>query len=161
MSQRFHEGHEPCFYIIQQYFAINFQLQLLTKLNLHEIYTGNDDINGDEFNVESVDGSPGAFRCFLDIGLARTSTGARVFGALKGAVDGGLDIPHSMKRFPGYDAESKEFNAEIHRKHIFGQHVANYMRQLSEEDEEAYKRQFSGFIKEGVDADSVSFVENM
>jgi len=129
--------------------------RLLTKLNLHEIYTGNDDINGDEFNVESVDGSPGAFRCFLDIGLARTSTGARVFGALKGAVDGGLDIPHSMKRFPGYDAESKEFNAEIHRKHIFGQHVANYMRQLSEEDEEAYKRQFSGFIKEGVDADSV------
>lgn len=129
--------------------------RLLTALNLHEIYTGNDDVNGDEFNVESVDGSPGAFRCFLDIGLARTTTGARVFGALKGAVDGGLDIPHSMKRFPGYDSESKEFNAEIHRKHIFGQHVADYMRQLAEDDEDAYKRQFSLFIKEGVDADSI------
>lgn len=129
--------------------------RLLTKLNLHEIYTGNEEINGDEFNVESVDGSPGAFRCFLDIGLARTTTGARIFGVLKGAVDGGLDIPHSMKRFPGYDSESKEFNAEVHRKHIFGQHVADYMRQLAEDDEEAYKRQFSVFIKEGVDADGI------
>lgn len=129
--------------------------RLLTKLNLHEIYTGNEDINGDEYNVESVEGSPGAFRCFLDIGLARTTTGARIFGVLKGAVDGGLDVPHSMKRFPGYDSESKDFTAEVHRKHIFGQHVADYMRKLAEEDEEAYKRQFSGFVKEGVDADSI------
>jgi len=129
--------------------------RLLTKLNLHEIYTGNEEVNGDEYNVESVDGSPGAFRCFLDVGLARTTTGARIFGALKGAVDGGLDIPHSMKRFPGYDSESKEFNAEVHRKHIFGQHVADYMRQLAEEDEDAYKRQFSQYIKNGVEADAI------
>lgn len=129
--------------------------RLLTKLNLHEIYTGNEEVNGDEYNVESVDGSPGAFRCFLDVGLARTTTGARIFGALKGAVDGGLDIPHSMKRFPGYDSESKEFNADVHRKHIFGQHVADYMRQLVEEDEEAYKRQFSQYLKNGVDAEAI------
>ena len=139
--------HYSCLYV---------KLQLLTKLNLHEIYAGNEEINGDEYNVESIEGSPGAFRCFLDIGLARTTTGARIFGVLKGAVDGGLDVPHSMKRFPGYDSESKEFNAEVHRKHIFGQHVADYMRKLAEEDEDAYKRQFSMFIKEGVDADSVS-----
>ncbi|EDO47226.1 predicted protein [Nematostella vectensis] len=129
--------------------------RLLTMLNLHEIYTGTDDVNGDEYNVESVDGSPGAFRCFLDVGLARTSTGARVFGALKGAVDGGLEIPHSMKRFPGYDSESKDFSAEVHRNHIFGKHVAEYMRSLAEEDEESYKRQFSAYIKNGVDADSI------
>lgn len=129
--------------------------RLLTKLNLHEIYAGNKEVDGDEYNVESVDGSPGAFRCFLDVGLARTTTGARVFGALKGAVDGGLDIPHSMKRFPGYDGESKEFNADVHRQHIFGQHVADYMRKLSEDDEEAYKRQFSHYIKCGVQADAV------
>merc|ERR1712157_267825 len=30
-----------------------------------------------------------------DTGLARTSTGARIFGVLKGAADAGLDIPHS------------------------------------------------------------------
>jgi len=129
--------------------------RLLNKLNLHEIYVGNEEVDGDEYNVESIEGSPGAFRCFLDVGLARTTTGARVFGALKGAVDGGLEIPHSMKRFPGYDSESKEFNAEVHRKHIFGQHVAEYMRLLSEEDEEAYKRQFSVYIKNGIGADQV------
>lgn len=55
------------------------------------------------------------FRCYLDVGLARTTTGARVFGAMKGAVDGGLNVPHSIKRFPGYDAEAKKFNAEVHR----------------------------------------------
>ncbi|EDO42468.1 predicted protein [Nematostella vectensis] len=129
--------------------------RLLTKLNLHEIYTGTEEVNGDEYNVESIDGSPGAFRCFLDVGLARTSTGARVFGALKGAVDGGLEIPHSMKRFPGYDSESKDFSAEVHRNHIFGQHVANYMRQLAEDDEEAFKRQFSLYIKHGIEADGI------
>ena len=51
-------------------------------------------VTGEEYHVEEIDGAPGPFRCFLDVGLARTTTGARVFGALKGAVDGGLDIPH-------------------------------------------------------------------
>merc|ERR1711936_1473832 len=86
---------------------------------------------------------------------ARTSTGAKVFAALKGAVDGGLDIPHSERRFPGYDSESKSLNADVHREHIFGIHVANYMTSLQEEDEEAYKRHFSRFIKNGVTAASL------
>lgn len=91
-----------------------------------------------------------------DVGLARTTTGARVFGAMKGAVDGGLNIPHSVKRFPGYSADSKAFNAEVHRSHIFGQHVADYMRTLEEEDNEAFKRQFSRYISLGIRADDVS-----
>merc|ERR1712113_423381 len=74
---------------------------------------------------------------------------------MKGAVDGGLDIPHSTKRFPGYDKEASEFNASVHRDHIFGKHVADYMRHLIEEDEDAYKRQFGGFIKNGITADDV------
>lgn len=94
-------------------------------------------------------------RCYLDVGLNRTTTGARVFGAMKGAVDGGLNIPHSTKRFPGYDAESKNFNADVHRAHIMGTHVADYMRHLEEEDPEAFKRQFSKYIKLGVNADQV------
>jgi len=87
-------------------------------------------VNGDEYNVTALDDQPGPFRAFLDVGLVRTTTGARVFGALKGAADGGLDIPHSCKRFPGYDSETKEFNADVHRNHIMGQHVAEYMRHL-------------------------------
>lgn len=129
--------------------------RLLKKLRLDTLYEGSTEVTGEEYNVEPLEKGPGAFRCNLDVGLMRTTTGARVFGAMKGAVDGGLNIPHSTKRFPGYDAESKEFNAEVHRKHIFGQHVADYMKQLSKEDEEAYKRQFSKYIKLGIDPDTI------
>lgn len=129
--------------------------RILHKFGLNDIYAGVTEANGEDYSVEDVDGQPGAFRCYLDIGLARTSTGAKIFGALKGAVDGGLDIPHSNKRFPGYDAESKEYNPEVHKNHITGQHVANYMSSLLDDDEEAYKRQFSSFIKEGILSDSL------
>jgi len=129
--------------------------RLLKKLKLDTVYAGAKDVNGAEFNVENVDGQPGAFQCFLDVGLARTSTGAKVFAALKGAADGGLHIPHSVKRFPGYDSEKKEFKADVHRRHIFGLHVADYMKELKGEDEEAYKKQFSGYIKAGVTSESI------
>merc|ERR1712203_202843 len=65
------------------------------------------------------------------------------------------DIPHSEKRFPGYDSEGKELNADVHRQHIFGLHVAEYMKSLQEEDEEQFKKHFSRFIKNGVTADSM------
>merc|ERR1711979_157047 len=129
--------------------------RILQKFSLDSVYEGNTNVDGSMYAVEDNDDGPGAFRACLDVGLARTSTGAKVFAALKGAVDGGLDIPHSEKRFPGYDSESKSLNADVHRAHIFGQHVADYMRNLSEEDEEAYKKQFSRYIKLGVTADSM------
>jgi len=128
--------------------------RVLKKFNLDSIYEGQTEPDGDDFMVESEEGQAGAFRCFLDVGLARTTTGAKVFGALKGAVDGGLEIPHSNKRFPGYDSESSEFSAETHRKYIFGGHVADYMREL-QEDDETYKRQFSQFIKHDITPDNV------
>lgn len=129
--------------------------RVLKQLKLDTTYEGQKEVDGEQFNVEDEDEKPGAFRAYLDTGLARTSTGARIFGVMKGACDGGIDIPHSTKRFPGYDAESKEFSAEVHRNHIFGQHVASYMRILQEEDEDSYKRQFSRYIKEGINADKV------
>lgn len=73
---------------------MSIYLQLLKKFNMDSIYKGVEDANGEDYCVEDIDGQPGAFRCYLDIGLARTTTGARIFGAMKGAVDGGLDIPH-------------------------------------------------------------------
>jgi len=129
--------------------------RLLKKFGLDQTYEGQVEPDGEEFCVEDVDGAPGAFRAYLDVGLARTTTGARVFGALKGAADGGIDIPHSNRRFPGYDAESSSFSAEVHRAHIMGKHVGDYMTYLQENDEEAYKRQFSGFIKNGIAAGKV------
>jgi len=129
--------------------------RVLRQLKLDQTYEGQKEVDGEQFNVEDEDDKPGAFRAYLDVGLARTSTGARVFGVMKGACDGGIDIPHSTKRFPGYDSETKEFNAEVHRNHIFGLHVSQYMRTLQEEDEDAYKRQFSRYIKEGISADNI------
>jgi len=129
--------------------------RLLNKFKLDEIYAGLEEATGEDYCVENVDEKPGTFRCYLDIGLSRSSSGARVFGAMKGAVDGGIDIPHSNRRFPGYDAEAKEFNADIHRQHIYGQHVAEYMRILLEEDEEAYKKQFAKYIRLGITADDI------
>ena len=56
------------------------------------IYQGQTKVDGEHFEVEDQDDGPGAFHACLDVGLARTSTGARVFGAMKGAVDGGKHI---------------------------------------------------------------------
>jgi len=127
--------------------------RLLKKLKLDSIYAGVKEATGAEFYVENVDGKPGAFQCFLDVGLKRTTTGAKVFGALKGAVDGGLNIPHSTKRFPGF-ADGK-YNADVHRQHIMGIHVANYMKSLQADDTDAYNKQFSKYIKNGITHASV------
>lgn len=130
--------------------------RMLKKFNLDGLYEGQTEVDGDEYNVENMDDDQNnSFRCYLDVGLARTTTGAKVFGVLKGAVDGGLDMPHSTKRFPGYDDESGDFSAEVHRNHIFGQHVGEYMKVLQDEDEDVYKRQFGKYIKEGVTADGL------
>lgn len=129
--------------------------RVLKKFNLDSIYEGQKNVDGAHFMVEDADGQPGAFRACLDTGLARTSTGAKIFGAMKGAADGGLDIPHSEKRFPGYDKEAEEFSAEVHRNHIFGKHVSDYMEHLQSEDPEAFKKQFSRFVKNGITAASM------
>ena len=42
----------------------------------------------------------------------------QVFAALKGAVDGGLDIHHSEKRFPGYDSEAESRNTVLLCDHL-------------------------------------------
>lgn len=84
-----------CIILIRQFLKVVVSLlQLLKKLGLDQLYIGCTEVTGEEYNVEAVEDGPGAFRCYLDVGLMRTTTGARVFGAMKGAVDGGLNIPH-------------------------------------------------------------------
>jgi len=126
------------------------------KFNLP--YEGNTEVNGEDYHVESQEEAPRPFRALLDVGLARTTSGARVFGALKGATDGGLDIPHNDHRFPGSKRVDGEWQTQpdVHRKYIFGEHVGDYMRQLAEEDEEAYNRQFHRYIEANVTADSLT-----
>jgi large subunit ribosomal protein L5e len=74
---------------------------------------------------------------------------------MKGASDGGLYVPHSENRFPGYDIETKELDAETLRKYIFGGHVAEYMETLADDDEERYKSQFQGYIDDDIEADGL------
>ena len=130
----------------------------LSKLELADTFTGVEEADGEYKLTEAAehDGEERRpFKCFLDVGLARTSTGARVFGAMKGASDGGIFIPHSENRFPGYDMETKELDAETLRKYIFGGHVAEYMETLADDDEERYKSQFQGYIDDEIEADGL------
>jgi hypothetical protein len=52
--------------------------QVLKKFNLDSVYEGQTKVDGEHFMIEDVDDGPGAFRACLDVGLARTSTGAKV-----------------------------------------------------------------------------------
>ncbi|KAF9055344.1 translational machinery component [Hymenopellis radicata] len=129
----------------------------LTKLGLADKYEGVAEPDGTLTLTETLDeeDAPRPFKCFLDVGLKRTSTGSRVFGAMKGASDGGLFIPHSDKRFPGYDPESKELDAEVLKKYIYGGHVAEYMESLEEEDDERFKKQFASYLADGVGSEDI------
>lgn len=128
----------------------------LKKLKLDDMFQGVEEADG-EYKLTEAAEEDGRrpFKCFLDVGLSRTSTGARVFGVMKGASDGGLHIPHSENRFPGYDMETKELDAEVLRKYIFGGHVAEYMETLADDDEERYKSQFQGYIDDDIEADGL------
>ncbi|KAL2759094.1 hypothetical protein ACRALDRAFT_1062152 [Sodiomyces alcalophilus JCM 7366] len=130
----------------------------LSKLGLDEQFPGVEEPDGEYTLAEAIetdDGERRPFKAFLDVGLARTSTGARVFGAMKGASDGGILIPHSEKRYPGYDIETNELDAETLKRYIFGGHVAEYMELLADDDEERYNSQFQKYIEDDIDADGV------
>ncbi|THU59597.1 hypothetical protein C4D60_Mb07t03770 [Musa balbisiana] len=76
-------------------------------------------------------------------------------GNVEGALDGGLDIPHSDKRFAGFKKDEKQLDAEVHRKYIFGGHVASYMKTLMEDEPEKYQAHFSEYIKRGIEPDDM------
>uniref|UniRef100_A0A2P2MT99 60S ribosomal protein L5A n=3 Tax=Rhizophora mucronata TaxID=61149 RepID=A0A2P2MT99_RHIMU len=127
--------------------------RVLKTLEMDDEYQGNVEATGEDFSVEPTERRP--FRALLDVGLIRTTTGNRVFGALKGALDGGLDIPHSDKRFAGFSKDSKQLDAEVHRNYIYGGHVASYMRTLAEDEPEKYQSHFSEYIKRGIEPDDI------
>jgi len=132
--------------------------RMLTKIGLADTYKGQEEVsgeivstemNGKTYYVDELDDDKRPFHCNLDVGIRSTTTGARIFGVMKGATDGGLDIPHNNKRFPGYDGETKKFEAESLHERIFGGHVNDYMEEMQEEDPELYKQFFSKYIAAG------------
>jgi large subunit ribosomal protein L18 len=78
----------------------------------------------------------------FDIGLKAPVYGSRVFAALKGIVDAGIDIPHSEKVFPAEDR-------------ITGQHIVNYAQLLKKEDPEKFKKQYSKYQKAKIDPEKI------
>lgn len=138
--------------------------RLLQKVGLGDTYEGNTEVDGEVvttkyekklYYVDEVNEDKRPFRALLDVGCKPTTTGHRIFGALKGAADGGLDVPHSNKRFPGYDRDAKEYDADMHRERIFGGHVGEYMEYLEEEDNQKYQEHFASFIAEDIAADGL------
>merc|ERR1711874_231686 len=89
----------------------------LTTLGMADLYSGKAEADGEDYNVfadqQRDEEARNPFKAILDVGLARTSTGARVFAAMKGACDGGLDVPHSTQRLAGYDAETKKYKRQF------------------------------------------------
>jgi len=58
-------------------------------------------------------------RAILDIGLNRATPGARVFAALKGAVEAGLEIPHGEEILPSDER-------------VRGAHIAAYNKEAGD-----------------------------
>jgi len=127
------------------------------------MYKGVEAADGEFFDVneKGLDANRRPFKALLDVGLVKTTTGNRVFGAMKGAVDGGIFIPHNTKRFPGYHVQKEEaqkgkrgkavekekvkgsYDAKEHREHIYGLHIQNYMDILKKDNKERFKKQFN------------------
>jgi len=136
--------------------------RLLKKIGMED-YEGITEATGDYF-VEEADyeeeDPKQPFEANLDVGLRRTTTGARVYACLKGACDGGIVVPHrdNGKQFPGWEKDpeaGENYDSEVCRKYIFGGHVAEYMTKLEGENAEKYKKHFSRYIAEGVNADNM------
>lgn len=79
----------------------------------------------------------GPKKAILDIGLFSPTKGSRIFAALKGATDAGVEIPCGKEKLPD---ESR----------VSGQHIAEYAKQLSKVEQVAYQKQFSKYIKENL-----------
>jgi len=84
----------------------------------------------------------GVEKAFLDIGLHIPSKGTRVFAALKGVVDAGVEVPHSEEILPD-------------EARISGQHIADYGSQLASEPE-VYQQKFSKSLKKGSKPEKLS-----
>lgn len=74
----------------------------------------------------------------LDLGSATPIAGSRVYAVLRGAVDAGLEIPHSDKVLPPDER-------------ISGAHIEEYAKSLKSASPDKYKRQFSAYLRNKLD----------
>jgi large subunit ribosomal protein L5e len=136
--------------------------RVLKDKKMETLYEGvkGQDIDGDYFDIYKDDGALIAeerrpFKCILDIGIYRATTGNKVFGALKGFTDGGVHVKHNNKRFPGFkvilptekgDKKKETFDPEIHKNKIFGTYINEHIESFPA-NPEYNKQQFSQWKK--------------
>jgi len=84
----------------------------------------------------------GIKRAVLDIGRHPSTRGGRLYAALKGALDAGVEVPHGEEILPD-------------EERIRGEHIASWARELREGDRGRYERIFSGYIEAGADPESM------
>eukprot|EP00746_Dinoflagellata_sp_MGD_P149364 gnl/MRDRNA2_/MRDRNA2_81402_c1_seq1.p1 gnl/MRDRNA2_/MRDRNA2_81402_c1~~gnl/MRDRNA2_/MRDRNA2_81402_c1_seq1.p1 ORF type:complete len:284 (+),score=-12.55 gnl/MRDRNA2_/MRDRNA2_81402_c1_seq1:46-897(+) len=114
------------------------------KFGLSLVYPALNSVDNEE--LSSVRGCPRPFNLILDKGLKIASTGSKIFAALKGAIDGGVKIPHNEKRFIGYDALTKSYDANSTTNYIYGSHIRELMNGLKEDEPTRFRIQFSRYI---------------
>jgi large subunit ribosomal protein L18 len=78
----------------------------------------------------------GVTEAVLDIGLHSPSKGARVFAALKGVLDAGVEVPHSEEKLP-------------EEERIEGKHIAKYAENLAANPEQ-YQSKFSKYLEQKI-----------
>ncbi|MCX8205604.1 MAG: 50S ribosomal protein L18 [Candidatus Micrarchaeota archaeon] len=83
----------------------------------------------------------GVKRAILDMGRRTPVASSFAFAVVKGAVDGGLEIPHNP--------------AVFNDDRFSGKHIADYAKLLKESDEAAYRKKFSAYLAKGVSPESL------
>ncbi|MEM3464042.1 MAG: 50S ribosomal protein L18 [Candidatus Bathyarchaeia archaeon] len=83
----------------------------------------------------------GINEAILDIGLHFPSKGSRVLTALKGALDAGMNIPHSEEKLPD-------------EKRVKGEHIAQYAKILASNPSE-YNLRFSKYLENKLQPESL------
>ena len=124
--------------------------RLLKKVGLDTVYAGNTAAEKKyDSNDDQKDRRP--FKVILDVGLKATTTGSKVFAVLKGVADGGVYIPHSTSRYPGYNKDKPEADNTVLKERIFGVHVDKYLKALKGTERESiqFKRWIECLQKSG------------
>jgi len=133
----------------------------LKKFELDDQFKGKETADGEEYHIEDEENEERKpFKAILDVGYQSTTSGARLWSALKGAVDGGLHVPHNTKKFPGFKApdnkgDDAEYDAEAHKERILGGHVKDYMESMEEEDPTKFEAHFAKFAEAGMTAENM------
>ena len=83
----------------------------------------------------------GVDSAILDLGLNNHAKGSRLYAMLAGAIDAGLRVPFNPNVLPN-------------KERLSGEHIAKYA-QLLKDDQAKYKKQFSNYIKIGVNPEDI------